>query len=38
MHPSRVVINRDGMKYVELEISEMKLVDKLDDTVFAKPE
>ncbi|MFL5244906.1 MAG: hypothetical protein ACJ8FY_22620 [Gemmataceae bacterium] len=35
--PYRVVINRDGKKYVEGEITEIKLVEKIEDSVFAKP-
>jgi hypothetical protein len=38
MQPSRIIINRDGKKFIEMEISEIKLVDKLDDSVFTKPE
>ncbi|HEV3145083.1 MAG TPA: hypothetical protein VGZ47_14430 [Gemmataceae bacterium] len=36
--PRRIIINRDGKKFVEMELTEMKLVDKLDDSVFAKPD
>jgi hypothetical protein len=38
MQPSRIVLNRDGKKFVDMEITEIKYVDKLDDSVFAKPE
>jgi hypothetical protein len=33
----KTVINRDGKKFVELEITEFKTVDTLDDSLFAKP-
>jgi hypothetical protein len=33
----KVRINRDGKKYVEAEVTECKLSEKLDDSVFAKP-
>jgi hypothetical protein len=36
-HAAKITINRDGKKYVELEVSEYKFVDKLDDSLFAKP-
>jgi hypothetical protein len=35
--PMRLTINRDGKKYLEMEVSETKYVDKLDDNLFAKP-
>jgi hypothetical protein len=34
---SKVTILRDGKKYVEAEATELKRVEKLDDSVFAKP-
>lgn len=34
----KVVVKRDGKKYVEGEITESKVAEKLDDSVFAKPE
>lgn len=36
-HPMTVLINRDGKKYVDGEISDFELKEKLDDSVFAKP-
>jgi hypothetical protein len=36
-HAMKLVINRDGKKYVEGEISDVEVKDKLDDSVFAKP-
>jgi hypothetical protein len=36
-HPTNLTINRDGNKYVTLEISEMEPKDKIDDKVFEKP-
>ncbi len=35
--PHRINIKRDGEKFVEGEITEYKTLDKLDDSVFAKP-
>lgn len=35
--PTKMLINRDGKKFVESEVSEHKLLEKLDDSVFAKP-
>ena len=37
LKPTRVLINRDGKKYVDGEISDFELKEKLDDSVFAKP-
>lgn len=36
-HPMKQVINRDGQKYVENEITEFETKDKIDDGQFAKP-
>jgi hypothetical protein len=33
----KVSIRRDGQKYIEGEVTEMKLSEKLDDQLFAKP-
>jgi hypothetical protein len=35
--PYKVLINRDGKKFVEGEVTEMKLLEKIEDSVFAKP-
>jgi outer membrane lipoprotein-sorting protein len=35
--PMKVVLNRDGKKYVESENSDVKAVEKLDDSLFGKP-
>lgn len=35
--PMKVLINREGKKYVEAELSDLKALDKLEDSVFAKP-
>jgi hypothetical protein len=35
--PSKVVIEKDGTKYIEMEITEMKLLEKLDDNEFQMP-
>lgn len=33
----KVLINRDGKKYMELDISEIKYLDKVDDSEFKEP-
>ena len=33
----KIVMNQDGKKFVELEITEVKYADKLDDDLFVKP-
>lgn len=33
----KVLINRDGKKYLEAEVLEVKATDKIDDNEFAKP-
>jgi hypothetical protein len=33
-NPTKVLINRDGKKYVEMELTEIKNLEKLDDSVF----
>jgi hypothetical protein len=35
--PTKVVMNRDGKRYVEATVQDVKLTEKLDDSVFAKP-
>jgi hypothetical protein len=35
--PTKVLVNRDGKKFVEAEVSDHKLYEKLDDSVFGKP-
>jgi outer membrane lipoprotein-sorting protein len=35
--PTKVSIKRDGKQFVEAENSDVKLAEKLDDSVFAKP-
>jgi hypothetical protein len=35
--PMKVVVNREGKKYVDLEIAEMEVKEKIDDSVFGKP-
>jgi hypothetical protein len=35
--PKKAVINRDGKKFMDLEVTEVKLLEKLDDSEFAKP-
>jgi outer membrane lipoprotein-sorting protein len=36
--PSKISVIRDGAKVVEIEISEIKLIDKLEDSTFTKPD
>jgi hypothetical protein len=33
----KVVVNRDGKKFMEAEVTEVKYTDKLDDSEFGKP-
>jgi hypothetical protein len=33
----KAVVNRDGKKFIELEVTEVKYLDKIDDSEFAKP-
>jgi hypothetical protein len=35
--PKKVLINRDGKKFMEMEVVEVKYLDKLDDSEFTKP-
>ena len=35
--PMKIMINREGKKFVEAENSDLKPVDKLDENTFAKP-
>jgi hypothetical protein len=37
MHPKKIVLNRDGTKLMEMEISELKPEEKVDEGTFAKP-
>jgi len=37
MQPMRVTVNKEGKKFVEIEFTEIKYVDKFEDSVFAKP-
>lgn len=36
-HATKIVIKRDGQPHAELEVQDFKLVEKLEDSVFAKP-
>ncbi len=36
-HPTKMLINRDGKKYVDGTISDYEVTDKIDDAVFNKP-
>ena len=35
--PHKIDVLRNGEKYVELEVTEYKILDKLDDSTFEKP-
>ena len=35
--PMKVVVHHDGKKYVEMEITEQRFLDQLDDSEFARP-
>jgi len=35
--PSKLVINNDGKRFLEMDVSETTVVDRHDDTLFAKP-
>ena len=35
--PHKLTIRRDGKKFLEAEVSDIKILDKLDDSTFAKP-
>jgi hypothetical protein len=35
--PMKTVVKRDGKPYLEIEVTECQLAEKLDDSVFAKP-
>ncbi len=35
--PKKALVNRDGEKYVEAEVVEVKYLDDIDDTQFSKP-
>jgi hypothetical protein len=37
-HFTKILFKRDGKKMIEVELSDLKPADKLDDRVFAKPE
>jgi hypothetical protein len=36
-HPTRVVTERDGKKFIETRLTEMQLAEKLDDSTFDRP-
>lgn len=35
--PSRVVVHRDGQEFMEVEVTEFRLLEKLDEATFARP-
>lgn len=37
MHPMKVVVHQDGNPLIEIEFTDVKLVDSIDDSTFAKP-
>lgn len=36
-HPMKITVKRDGKPHADVEVTEIKLAEKLDDSVFAKP-
>jgi len=36
-HPTRLVIERDGKKFTDTQLTETQLVEKLDDSTFGRP-
>jgi hypothetical protein len=38
MFPTKVLMNRDGKKYIEFEYTSHEFVDKLDDSTWKKPD
>lgn len=36
-YPKKVLVNRDGKKFMEAEVIELKYLDKLDNSEFGKP-
>ena len=36
-HATKALVNQDGKKYMEMEITEFKALDKVDEKEFAKP-
>jgi hypothetical protein len=36
--PMKVLVKHDGKKYMDVEVTEVKLLEKLDDSLFKKPE
>lgn len=37
MKPKRMILNQDEKKFMEMEFEEIKVLDRIDDSVFAKP-
>lgn len=35
--PTKLIVNNDGKRFLEIEVSDVTPVEKLDDSVFAKP-
>jgi hypothetical protein len=35
--PHKITLKREGKDYVDMEINEIKLLEKLDDSIFSKP-
>ncbi len=36
--PSKVLVNKDGKKQVEIEVTEIKIIDKPEESTFGKPD
>jgi hypothetical protein len=37
LRPTKILVNRDGTKLLELEITEIKILEKLDASFFERP-
>ena len=35
--PMKLLVQHDGKKYIELEVTEYRFVDRIDDAEFARP-
>ncbi len=36
-HPTKILLNRDGKKLMEVELIEVKAAEKIDPNLFEKP-
>jgi hypothetical protein len=37
-HPTRMIIERDGKKFTEIQMTEIQVLEKLDDSTFERPQ